>query len=57
MEARWIDYVAPETPLAAAIQYPMDGRWPNRVINGYVKTAEIERQKRKATKDTTHADR
>ena len=47
MEPRWIDYTPPETPLADAIQYPMDANWANRVVNGYARTAEIERSKRR----------
>ena len=51
------NYTPPATPMAEAIQFPMDERWPMRVINGYVKTAELERQKRRTTKDTPHADK
>lgn len=29
------DVYVPPSPLAEAVQYPMDDRWANRVLNGY----------------------
>lgn len=33
----WNEYTPPRTELSAAIQYPIDDRWSNRIINTYLK--------------------
>jgi hypothetical protein len=33
----WNEYRPPRTHVAAAIEYPLDDRWMNRVLNGLLK--------------------
>lgn len=40
---RWVEYVPPASHLATAIQYPLDARWPDRVINAYARDAAERR--------------
>ena len=43
------NYTPPATPMAEAIQYPMDANWPDRIINAYAKMARAAREKKNAT--------
>ena len=41
----WPEYLPPASHVSAAVQYPLDARWQNRVLNGMLKD-DMERRKR-----------
>lgn len=40
----WPNYQPPATHVAAAVQYPMDERWPDRVMTAYARDAAAARK-------------